>query len=282
MERDNQLSSGHVHVDWQRGIKQAGSGACQSDGAGTAAAGQRFSRAAFPDSYANCVAAEQFREFHVRAIGEGGVAFKRRSETFHGNLRQLSDEEYQMWVSGICFERLVQQFGNFEIRKFDTGCKACRGWQMRGESLWGCESDADGAADVWERIETEYFGMDTASMHFESHAAGGELAVVQPERHAAESISAERSFAAVGVEHSHACVAVWFTGGQHKYEAIAANGAMAVAEPLGEFLRAGWNGLVEGIDEDIVIATAMHANPAERRHLWSPVIRVHRRPWFVR
>ncbi|MGV2336005.1 MAG UNVERIFIED_CONTAM: hypothetical protein LVR18_18435 [Planctomycetaceae bacterium] len=61
-------------------------------------------------------------------------------------------------------------------------------------------------------------------------------------------------------------MAAWFAGWQHEYEPVATDGAMAVAESAGEFFGAGWCRLAEGIDKDVVIATAMHTNPAEGRH----------------
>ena len=104
--------------------------------------------------------------------------------------------------------------------------------------------------------EGQLHGQDTPTCFDFQFGLLGDASIVDVLGDASNRIAAHLRFAAVGIEHSHACIG--HRGGTDQHQPIAAYSLVTVAHRHGRGGNIRRNRLGKAIDVDIVIASSVH------------------------
>ena len=214
--------------------------ACGDDGGGrdARAAGEGFGfDAAFEGADGQLGGARDLGEIDIGASrGEQGVAADEGAEGRHVEGGEIVDETDGVRNAGV---EVVE----------DPGASVPGDGEVWAPILGRGEVDADGAGDD--------FGAEDAGGGFDEHVVGCGPEFACQSRDAAGPVAAHVGLGTVGVEEAHAEVGVG-RGGLDQDDAFGADAAAPVAEAGDESGVAGGEGKVPVVEEEEIVAGAVH------------------------
>src|SRR5262249_48099308 len=225
-----------VHADRHRGVGVAQSDAGGGHRAGAAARGQRLARATLPDPDTNAVARVDPGDLDVRAARKQGMVLQGGAEAPESDTSDVVDEDHTVRIADI--DRGDPEGAALDHDAFLNDLSGRAGARDLLATK-GRRSHVDG--DLGDApVDPMEAAPDDACRSLDGEGVAGRAAFLcQPAREDAKPVPALLSFAAVGVEDTQPRVGT--RRRDHREDPVAADAAMAVAEPAHR-LGSEWKG----------------------------------------
>ena len=255
---DEQCSA--PHVDVHGAVEQAAADTGNSGGTSAGAASQGFASTALMHSQADGVAIDYLHKAGIDPAWKARVTFDQRAVLCYRSLVDVGYDLHGMRVAhrdGSDVDRVVADLQGLVRVGAVLAERAVEG-NVVGQKARCAHVDADIA------VVFEAQGDDAGAGFDADFPFVGQFLFMYETHKTARPVAALLNFTAVGIEDAVAEIDTGLAGGLDDEDLVAADAEISVGQPPGQGRRQG-NGLAQGVDDDKIVAQAVHFGEAHER-----------------